>query len=246
MKMPSTYLFFVMISLMTLSFSSCSKCAKKVGDVTEKNISLNQFHSIRVTGDFAIKLNQDSSFSLKLTGGEGILENVDYEIVSDTLRITNQNKCNFLSNYSKEITIEIGCGELTKIALTNPGSLENKSTFSSKDLLLEIRECGISIDLSGQFNRLRLLAYTGTPTINLKGSASEFIIEESSFGHIYAFDLNTKNTSISTSGTGLINVTATDSLKVQHNGSGIVRYRGSPIKVEANVADNSTAQILED
>jgi len=246
MKIIKTYLLAITLLSMIIGLTSCSKCAKKVGDISEKNIQLNQFHSVRVTGNFAIKLVQDSSFTLKLTGGEGILENVEYEIVADTLRISNLNKCNFLSNYAKNITLEIGCGELTKLAMSNPGSLENKTTLSSNDLLLEIRECGIKMDLEGDFNKLSVLMDIGTPTLNLKGTTDELVINESSFGHIYAFGLISKNTSIYSSGTGLININSTDFLKVQYNGSGIIRYRGTPANVEIAIADNSTAQVLED
>jgi hypothetical protein len=235
-----------MIIAFGISLTSCDKCAKKVGDPTEKNFQLNKFHSIRITGDFAINLVQDSSFSLRISGGDGILENVKHEIVSDTLRITNENKCNFLSNYSKNITLEIGCGELKKLALTNPGSMQNSGKLRSNELTFEIRECGIKLSIDGTFKKLNILAYTGTPTINLKGSSDNLFIDENSFGHVYAFGMNAINTSISSSGTGFIHVSATNSLKVQHSGSGIVRYRGTPIKVETEIAENSTAQVLAD
>jgi|TARA_B110000483_G_C18167686_1_gene532015 hypothetical protein len=246
MKRLKTYSIGIGFLIFCMCFISCSKCAKKVGNVSEKKIQLNSFHSIRITGDFKIKLIQDSSYTLKISGGKGILENVVHEIVSDTLRIENQNKCNFLSNYNKNITLEIGVGSLQKIALINPGSLDNSGKLVSDNLLVEIRECGVKLNLNGEFKNLTLKAYTGTPTINLSGTCNVFSIDESSFGHIYAFDFISKNTNVNSRGTGFINVNVTDEFKVNQQGSGIIRFRGNPAIVEIKIKENSSAQVIQD
>ena len=246
MKRLKTYPLGIGFLIFCLSFISCSKCVKKVGDVSEKKVQLNSFHSIIITGDFKIKLIQDSSYTLKISGGEGILENVVHEIVNDTLRIENQNKCDFLSNYNKNITLKIGVGSLQKIALINPGSLDNSGKLVSDNLLVEIRECGVKLNLNGEFENLTLSAYTGTPTINLSGTCNVFSIDESSFGHIYAFDFISKKTNVNSRGTGFINVHVTDEFKANQQGSGIIRYRGNPAILEIEIKKNSSAQVIKD
>jgi len=246
MKRLKTYPLGIGFLIFCMSFISCTKCAKKVGDVSEKKVQLNSFHSIRITGDFKIKLIQDSSYTVKISGGEGILENVVHEIVNDTLRIENQNKCDFLSNYNKNITLEIGVGSLQKIVLINPGSLDNSGKLVSDNLLVEIRECGVKLNLNGEFKNLTLKAYTGTPTINLSGTCVFFNIDESSFGHIYAFDFISKKTNVSSRGTGFINVNVTDEFKANQQGSGIIRYRGNPAILEIEIKKNSSAQVIKD
>ncbi|MBD79906.1 MAG: hypothetical protein CL840_13420 [Crocinitomicaceae bacterium] len=246
MRRLNTYILFLGALSLALSFGSCNKCAKKIGGVTEKNIQLGQFHSINIDGAFVVQIKQDSSFTLRLKGGEGILENVRHEIVSDTLRVFNENTCNFLSDYSKNIVLEIGCGSLQKIALRNPKEVKDCKGLSSDQLLLEIRNCGVNATFEGDFKKLMLQTFTGTPTINLKGNADEFVVDENTFGHIYAFDLITSKTWVKTQGTGYIHVNATDELHALHTGSGIIRYRGNPKKVVTEIAPHSSAQIIAD
>lgn len=225
-------------------FASCKKCGKKAGNLNEVNHQLTPFKNLHLKGKFDVQLKQDSSFTLKIKGGEGIVEGVNYEFDKDTLIISNHNKCNFLNNYANKVVLEIGIGQIKALEIENPVTLSQCKEINSDSLYINIHDCDVEGGLEGNYHYLNLSMITGTSTFSLSGSAKRFELLERSFGHVYAYNFNTESLSVSSAGTGIIEVRATEYFFARHTGSGIIRYKGQPKQTDILVEENSNAEII--
>jgi len=140
MKMWVPFLAFVLI------IASCKKaedrsCFKFWGDEKTIEVPLDDFEKLFLNAHLEYELVQDSTDKLVITGGENVVNKVEWSISDDkTLSISNKNKCNFLRNERKVIKVEIHYTNIYNIHFEGTESLTTKGTLKTDYFVLLIRD----------------------------------------------------------------------------------------------------------
>lgn len=241
--MKNVIAIFLLLGL-SFSFSSCKKCGNKIGNQTELKSTLEPFHSLKITGKFIIQLCQDSTYTMKLKGGEGLLSNINYSVKDSTLVIDNTNTCSFTKNYSDGVVLQLGVGPLKELWVSNPFELKNCGFLESDNLIIHLEECAQKTAIQGKFNYLKLTVGGGSSNVTLMGSASDLLIENVGFGQVTATDFPVNTAKINEHSTGSVYVNSKDHLEVNFYGSGNVFYSGSPI-IKANEKIKTPGKLIQ-
>ncbi|MCL2678503.1 MAG: DUF2807 domain-containing protein, partial [Clostridiales bacterium] len=69
---------------------------------------------------------------------------------------------------------------------------------------------------------------SGSGTFNFAGKADALTLKIDGLGKFYAFDLQTRETTVRLSGSGRVEISCSESLTVNGSGLGKVEYKGSP------------------
>ncbi len=242
MKRKHTYPFLYLGLLigLVLILGGCKKCNNRLGDLTEESYSLSAFSHLKIDGKFTVQLCQDSSFKLRIKALEGLMENINYEVSDSVLKIENLNRCALKTNYSDNVVLEIGCGALKTIEMTNPHKLVSCGRLSSDRLDIKLINCSPEVDLVGDFDIFTFLNDDGTPTTRIGGSARYFKLENASLGQFDASNFLAYEILVISNSTSQIDLWADHQITLWLEGSERIRYKGDPI-VESKIPPYSSA-----
>jgi len=193
------------------------------GNIISKNFDLDEFSSIGlgVSGDLI--LTQGSTQSVRIEAQANIIDAISTKVkhgewdIKFTERIGNH----------KGIKIYVTMETLEDLSLGGSGNITCTNKFKNlSDVDIALGGSGnITMDLVVKDLDVSL---GGSGNIELGGSCNKLEISLAGSGNIKAFELNSKNCEVSTTGSGNIDVSAKNTLEVSLVGSGNVRYRGNP------------------
>ena len=84
------------------------------------------------------------------------------------------------------------------------------------------------VNLDGVQNEDLLIEVNGAGTVGARGTTDNLTVSTTGAGHIQAGELQARNVDITVTGTGSVVTHATEKLKVDITGAGVVRYSGDP------------------
>ncbi len=217
-------------------------CFKFNGEEKIREVAVGEFSRLRLNSQLNYVLIQDSLNKLVIKGGENVIQLVEWKNSNGLLELTNNNRCKFLRDGKKVITVEIHCKTVSNIHYEGTESLTNEGVFNSDYFVLLIR------DGAGPVN------------LNLKS-----IIINADVSHgwgDYTFSGTTQVASISCRSNGFCNtygLTVTDSIYVSSDtsadmkinanglnvygflkGNGSVFYKGTPLTMKINDVGNGS------
>ncbi|MGB0404062.1 MAG: GIN domain-containing protein [Salibacteraceae bacterium] len=238
---------FAFVLLSCLTFSSCKKCGQSVGEPSEKTVQLNPFSSIRGHGKLSLNLIQDTSFTAVIKSEEGLIDNVSFEIVNDTLNIYNDNKCEAFRNYEGSVEITLGVPSLKSMLFTSPTQLKTLDTLVGRHLYLYAYECEANGELLLNYDITYLRMRSGTSTLKVSGKSDMLWVNEQAYSKIDAFNMISDSVVVYFNSTSLVQVNPQNYFKVYLGGSGVLEYKGSPtvMEVEKLVESFSTLRKVD-
>lgn len=136
----------IVLIVVGLCFASCKKaedrrCFKFLGEEKTIEVELEDFDKLILNAHLEYILVQDSTDKLVITGGENVVNLVEWEIDNDKiLTISNGNKCNFLRNERKVIKVEIHYTNVYNIRFEGTEPLTTKGTLKTDYFVLLIRD----------------------------------------------------------------------------------------------------------
>lgn len=191
------------------------------GKVVPGNIvegSGNAASEIRIPGEFDT-LQLDISADINVTRGEttrcivtaddNILPLILTESLDGVLRISA--KSSFASSRKIEITLQVPL--LASAAINGSGR----------------------ITLTGMLQEVLTLAISGSGDISANGKVNELTATINGSGDVHAADLKAETVAVTVNGSGSATVYAAASLVAEVNGSGTVKYSGTPPSVHTAV-----------
>lgn len=239
------YLFLILI---ILSFFSCRKenmfdCFKSTGEIIEKEIDLENFNCITINDNFQVYLKQDTINKLKIVGGENLLPNIDYEISNHQLIVDNKNKCNWVRNYDKELSLYISFTRLDSIYINVSADVYSENTITFDTLLIYIEGGVATTDLDLEGNAL-FFRTNSTGNFHLKGNVKYDYIYSTGYGYVFAQDLISDFTHVVNKSTGDCYVNCNGFLLIEYILTGDVYYSGNPSKIVIQSAE-STGKLIK-
>ena len=223
MKKLHLTIFTLVAGVALAGLSSCRfSCAHGSGHQQSEDRKVGSFKSISIAGGYKVILKQDSSFAVKITADDNLLQYIRTEVNGETLKIySKKNMCN-----TGEMTIHIGLRTLEELKAAGAVEVESDGKITTKDLRFKLAGATkITMDL----NAAEVTSKgSGVTELNLKGQASAHNIDLSGSGKVHAFDFVVNTCNIETSGVGRSEVNVLNTLNVSSSGASEVKYRGNP------------------
>ena len=227
----------IISSIIILFFVSCEKvenrsCIKTIGADQVKNIDLPFFNKLQLYERIKFELVQDTINKVIFRGGENLLTKIDFKISEDTLIIRNNNKCNFLRNYSKIVTAEVHFKELNQLRYFGTELLTNKGVLNLPWFNLSIESSSGSVNLN--LNSSVIYASSGNyGDFNIAGKTNIAFIYNNSNGYCNTYNLLVKDSiKVSSRTMGIMKINAHNTLlNAEILNGGNIFYKGNPSSI---------------
>lgn len=221
--------------LVTLSFAlnSCSKtdpldCFKATGDDITENRNSGEFNKIILRDNVNLIITQDTINKITVTAGDKIIDKVITRISDGALNIENNNTCNWVRSFDREIIVNVTVKELTQIEYRGSGDINSSNIIKSDSLVLNVWEGAGKVDLEIDVHRNYIYFHIGTADIFYKGNTHLSYITAASFGPVDAIELNNVFTYISNEGSNNCYVNTNLHLGATITSIGNIYYKGDP------------------
>ncbi len=226
------------LSLVLCTIVATAQWGKRVkgnGKTVTIERSVADYDAITVAGWFDVNLVAGNEGELTLKGEENLLEYIKTEVKDGKLVIKTEKGVNLKpSNWNSGIYITVPVESIDMIALSGSGDIVGETTIKTTNFKTSLSGSGdVTLDIEA---RSVDASMSGSGDINLSGTTEDFDVSISGSGDIKAYDLSAQNVNAQVSGSADIKVTATEMLKARVSGSGDIRYKGNPKKIDTKTA----------
>ena len=218
--------------LSMLAFTGCNELIGERGNDERitKEITLDSFDKIEVSGAFDVTLTPSNSNILTIESDENLLRYIDISVRGNRLFIETDRR---LSS-RKGIKIEVPIKELKAISSSGASDIISNEPISTAELDIDLSGAG-KVDLKLDV-KLVTLDLSGAAMVYLEGVAESLDVEMSGAGSLIAEGFEVKDCGVDISGVGHVLVNVTGTLKAQVSGLGKVEYIGNPESVQGDVS----------
>lgn len=229
-----TKLFQIIVLAISFSFfTSCIKgdptdCFKSTGKDTWESRSVANFNTIVLYDNVNLVLTQDEEITLDVFGGSNLLKKINTDINDGVLTIRNTNSCNWVRSFNREVTVYAHVDSLIRIDYRGSGDISSSNTIISDSLKLDIKEGAGKIDLDVDVDRNYIYFTIGTADVYYSGKSNISYIAARSFGPIYAQEMESLFTFMSSEGSNDCYVRTQNKLEAAITNIGDIYYYGNP------------------
>lgn len=231
----------LLVFMVLFLFVRCKKeedrnCIKSIGEISSKEVSLQNFTQLYMGPHIKYVLVQDSTDKVVIIGGYNLLNGIDVSLDDQILSIENLNKCAFLRTYDEVVQVEIHFTQLTEIEFEGTHEVVCTDTIQAVNLELLIREGAGHFDLKLNANSLNLVVAQGWGNYSVSGNVNFANLRVSGNGFGNSNNLNVTNELVVISNTvGLVELNADQCvLLAEIRSSGSIYYKGTPGQIELN------------
>ena len=122
--------------------AGCAKdggvCLATTGPETRQVRNLPGFNTVDVRENVNLVLSTDSVTSVAVEAGENIISGITTTVTDGQLLIHNNNKCNWLRDYSKPVNVYISGNKLWKIKYNGSGNISSNGTLKQDSINVEV------------------------------------------------------------------------------------------------------------
>ncbi|OFY37415.1 MAG: hypothetical protein A2W91_14990 [Bacteroidetes bacterium GWF2_38_335] len=223
--------FLLILICVSCSHDEDTSCFMSWGNESYLSQDLNSFDTIEVNDLFVVRFYHSDDHKIVIRGGENVIKGIDCQSDGHTLVIKNQNVCNWLRTYKKDITLEIYSPEIKKIILNGESDLYCEDTLETDTFFLMVYGEITKTDLKLKTNHCILKINAGTGKFTFRGKSRSSYVYSHGTSFIYQSDLQTEYSHLVNYSTGDIFVNTTGSLFVEYNDRGNIYYKGNPGEV---------------
>jgi Putative auto-transporter adhesin, head GIN domain len=239
------YCFFLLL------FISCSKekeftCFSSSGKDISQTRKLESFIKIRSTSKIVLTIKQGVEQSVEVIAGKNIIHNVKTKVLNGELLIEDENTCNFVRGYKREIIVNVTTPYIYELINESVSSIYIKD-FKLDSIYLKATSSG-DVFLSGQFNQIKISSH-GNGDVYLNGETNGLVIYMNGENYVRSYDLKVFDYLFIAQlslGDCFINVNETDLINYSIQKSGNIRYRGQLKKAEGTIEPGAKGKFLSD
>lgn len=197
MTLPKIHIIIKLI--LSFLFISCEKldlgdCFKNTGKIIIEERNVPDFEYIDLADNVNLIITQDVHCGIKVEADENIMGSIITDVQDKKLTIRNENTCDWVRNYNKDIDIYLSVAHLVNIYYKASGNIISTNTIVSDSLNIEVWDGSGSIDLDIATQKSVLSLHYGTVDFNIRGTSNVNYIYASSYGPFYCQDLITQFT----------------------------------------------------
>lgn len=231
-----------------LLFTACERanpldCAKNTGAIiTEPRTLEDNIKMIVLRDNVNLVLRQSNVQKVEIEGGKNLMSKVKTEMQGDTLIIKNNNSCNWVRNYEKEITAYIDVVALRQIEYRGSGDISTMNMIKGDTMRLDIWEGAGNVKLEMDVKYNATYFHIGTADVYISGKAGINFLSTESYGLLDARDLVSKFSYITSKSSNNAYVYASVNLGAYLYSIGNVYYYGKPEKI--TVEESGTGSLI--
>jgi hypothetical protein len=217
------------VFLQTNCARSQEKQTRDVGEFSEIELGL--------PADLFLKQGQKNEVVIEADPED--LEDIETRISRDRLSIKFERSF-YWSRGGRNIKVYVTMKDIKGLAVSGSGSITAEGIINTEDLYINISGSG---ELKGNFEAVRIDSkISGSGEIELEGSSSDHEVSISGSGDLRAEDMEVKNYDIRITGSGGCAINVSEELYVRISGSGKVRYRGNPERLDVSSSGSGTVR----
>ena len=220
---------FLFAFLFAVTVSQAQKL-KGEGPLVEQDLRVENFDGIALNFSGDVFITQGDRFEVRAQGQQNLIDDLNLNVEDGIWKIKFKSKS---VNYKSKFHVYITMPTLTYAKVHGSGSITSKGKFRNLDRL----EAGVhgsgDLDLDIEVDALTVKV-TGSGDARLSGTANAANVNLTGSGDYDGYNLHTKNCEAKLTGSGDIEVYASDFLLAEVVGSGDIDYKGSP-QVKAKV-----------
>jgi hypothetical protein len=222
-------------------------CIKGEGATVTENREIDGASRISLESSANLNITQGKDFTCSISAQQNILNNLVFDRDGDKLTI-HEKEC---VTGNPRITIDMTIPSLTMVGLggsgnigiagefhvpsfeagiSGSGNIDVKDSIVAGSLHTKISGSG-DISLKGSFKKAET-RISGSGNLSISGHTNDNDISISGSGKVHAFDFRTAKTNVRSSGSGNLEVNASQALDIQIRGSGDVAYKGNPCLIK--------------
>ncbi len=197
---------------------------KGSGNVTTTKITTADYDEIAVVGSITAELVSGKEGNISIKADDNLHEFVEVESTNGKLTVKIKKGVSYSSRH--DIVVTVPFTEIGTISLTGSGDVIGKDTVKGKALSINITGSGdvvLATEATGIDAKI-----TGSGDMKLSGKVENLEVKVSGSGDFSGYSLDATNVEVYVSGSGDAEVKAIASLKSRVNGSGDIRFKGSP------------------
>lgn len=246
-RIRNTSLYYSLIIVLGIFLLSCEKgdptdCFKNTGEDITETRAISSFNKIVLEDNINLVLTQSDAYSIKVHGGKNVLKKVRTDIDNEVLYIKNNNSCNWMRSFDREITVYANIDLLNQIEYRGSGDITSTNEINSDSLLLDVWEGAGKVDLKVDVYRNYIYFHIGTADIYYSGHAHLSYITASSFGPVKADELSTVFTYINNEGSNDCYIRAGLRIEATIKNIGNIYYKGNP---EIQVDSQGSGKLID-
>jgi hypothetical protein len=232
----------ILIVLSVAVMASCKKehcfdCMKGSGEKVWETRSLGSFSRIKLSDRINLYVLQDSTEQVIIEGGEHLVPYIVTEISYGVLTIRDENRCNWVRSFKKEINVYLHCRSLREISYSGAGNIESLSPIKIDTLELNFWDGSGCIKMNVNCQMLKVHCHTGCGDAEISGTAGNAYYYSRSNGAIRCKDLKAEHVVMDVKGTNDSYVYASQSIYAYIGYTGNVYYAGHPAEVSSVIAE---------
>lgn len=223
------------IGILLSLFASCNNeeawdCFKTTGEEAAEIRELSLFNQIDIKDEIALVLVQDSAQFVEVVGGKNLLPKVITEIDNGVLSIRNENTCDPVRSFKRELIVKVHSPDIRKIYTESVKNITSEDTLFYPSLTLEVfNGVGVfEVLLKGNFS---CYVHSGSLDINVSGHADSVYLYNAGLGFVDCKNLKTSYFHLNHNSTGDAHVFSNGQLIIENDGVGTVYYRGNPTSI---------------
>lgn len=237
----------ITITLLTITFS-CKKSPLTNGKVVTEMRLLSSFDTLYLHDNIDVTLVCSDSYKIEITTGEHLMTNIITESKGEALSLRNDNICSWMRSYDIPIKAKIYYkSRIKSIIYESVGDLYSE-TYISIDTLsrfdLKIEDGSGDIDLKVNCKDLYMAIHSGTNEIKIEGRSHYTNIYQNGLGPIYALDLPSDRTDVSSHKSNNIYINCIEHLNANIYDIGDIYYKGEP-EVKSYISPYASGKLIK-
>jgi len=239
-------LVYICMTIGLLALSACEKenmgdCFKSTGKKSTEKRMLPSFTAMEIDDRINVFLEQSNQSSAEISGGENLLEFIRTEVEDGVLYIENDNRCNWVRSFKKDINILVKTPQLSQITYYGSGDLSSLNTFNTDRFIFNAWEASGDIRLTLACEDVELKVHTGPASLSCSGTGNRLVAYNSSIGHLDSKEFEASDVLAVNANSGTLIVYSDSLLDANIEGDGDLKYSGSP---EVRLRDVGSGRLI--
>jgi hypothetical protein len=223
----------VLLASCFLLLVSCKKenlcdCLKGTGKMVREQRAVSDFNTLKVHDNIFVTITQDTINSLEIEAGENLLPLIKSKVENGVLDISNDNTCNWVRDYQKEIHVYVHVKNIFEMDSYTSKDWTGTNTITSPVIYIHNYNSGnMSLNISAQQSYTKLMAAAGD--IYLTGSTDFSFVFIQTVGYMHLENFESNWCVVAHHGQGDVHLKAKDKLDAEINAEGNIFYSGNPV-----------------
>ena len=206
-------------------------------DVVSRSFEPGDFNAINIGGPYEIIFRQSERAYVTIEVRESLFDILRVDVRGNALHVSTQANVTGAGNQK----VYVYAPYLEGAVISGLATATDWDAVSGENFSLTASGSA-SIKIALDVENLSVNS-SGSGTARLSGRSDVVDISRSGSGGVQAFDLQTKNAVVGSSGSGRVEISVSDSLDVTSSGSGSVRYRGNPIVSQRTSGSGTVSRV---